>query len=158
MVEKIGNLKPGMENISVVVRVLQVSEPKDIQTKNGPRTISEIMVGDDTGRAKLTVWGKQDDTLKEGAVLKIDNVWTTAFRGQVQLNAGSKSTFTESGEELPEASEIPETVPEAPQDYSPPRRSFNRGGGRRYSGGYGRGGFNNYGGGRRGRSQEEEEE
>ncbi|BBG25411.1 Single-stranded DNA binding protein Ssb [Sulfuracidifex tepidarius] len=157
MVEKIGNLKPGMENISVVVRVLQVSEPKDIQTKNGPRTISEIMVGDETGRAKLTVWGKQDEALKEGSIVKIDNVWTTAFRGQVQLNAGSKSTFSESDEQIPEASEIPETVPEAPQDYSPPRRNFNRGGRRFGGGGYRQGGFNNYGG-RRGRGEEEEEE
>ncbi len=157
MVEKIGNLKPGMENISVVVRVLQVSEPKDIQTKNGPRTISEVMVGDETGRAKLTVWGKQDETLKEGSIVKIDNVWTTAFRGQVQLNAGSKSTFSESDEQIPDVSDIPETVPEAPQDYSPPRRNFNRGGRRFGSGGYRQGGFNNYGG-RRGRGEEEEDE
>ncbi|MUN29264.1 single-stranded DNA-binding protein [Sulfuracidifex metallicus] len=154
MVEKIGNLKPGMESISIVVRVLQVSEPKDIQTKNGPRTISEVMVGDETGRAKLTIWGKQEEPLKEGSVVKIDNVWTTAFRGQVQLNAGSKSTFSESDEEIPEESEIPETIPEAPQDYAPPRRNFNRGGGRRF-GGYRQGGYNNYGGRRRNEGEEE---
>ncbi len=57
MGEKVGNLKPNMESVDVTVRVLEASEARQIQTKNGVRTISEAIVGDETGRVKLTLWG-----------------------------------------------------------------------------------------------------
>ncbi|BDB98909.1 MAG: OB-fold nucleic acid binding domain-containing protein [Saccharolobus sp.] len=147
MEEKIGNLKPNMENVSVTVRVLEASDSRQIQTKNGLRTISEAIVGDETGRVKLTLWGKHAGSIKEGQVIKIENAWTTAFKGQVQLNAGSKTKISEVSEDgFPDSSQIPETTPTAPQQM--------RGGGRGYKGGrrYGRRG------GRRQESEEGEEE
>ncbi|AWR96673.1 single-stranded DNA-binding protein [Acidianus sulfidivorans JP7] len=127
MEQKIGNLKAGMESVNVSGRVLQVGEQKVVQTRNGQRTIREVILGDDTGRVKLTLWGNQGDNIKEGQVIKVENGWTTAFKGQVQLNAGSKSKISEGEEEgIPQADEIPETMPE---DHSPqPRRNFRRGG------------------------------
>ncbi|MEM0363000.1 MAG: single-stranded DNA-binding protein [Sulfolobaceae archaeon] len=146
MEEKIGNLKPNMENVNVTVRVLETTEKKQIQTKNGLRTISEAIVGDETGRVKLTLWGNHAGTIKEGQIIKIENAWTTAFKGQVQLNAGSKSKIAEADvKDFPDSSNIPENTPTAPQQMRG-GRGF-RGGGKRY-GGYGR----------RGRRQENEEE
>ena len=119
--EKVGNLKPNQENISVTVRVLEAEEPKTIRTKNGIRTISEAVVGDDTGRVKLTLWGNLAGKVKEGMVVRIDNAWTTAFRGKVQLNAGSKSTITQVDDDMvPPANSIPTNEPEAP-NYQPRR-------------------------------------
>ncbi|EHP70681.1 MAG: single-stranded DNA-binding protein [Metallosphaera yellowstonensis] len=153
MEEKIGNLKGGMENIEVTARVLEVGEQKVVQTKNGPRTIREVMVGDDTGRVKLTLWGSQGDTVKEGQVIKVENAWTTVFKGQVQLNAGSRSKISEASEaSVPEADQVPET---SPTDDSPPQRRGFRGRGRRN---YGGGGYGNFGGGYRRRPREEGEE
>jgi replication factor A1 len=130
MEEKIGNLKGGMENVNVTGRVLQVGEQKVVKTRNGQRTIREVMIGDETGRIKLTLWGNQGDKIKEGQVIKVENGWTTVFKGQVQLNAGSRSKISESQEEVPEADQIPENTP---TDNSPPRRNF-RGGRRNFRG------------------------
>ena len=133
--EKVGNLKPNQENVSVTVRVLEAGEPKTIRTKNGIRTISEAVVGDDSGRVKLTLWGNLAGKVKEGMVVRIDNAWTTAFRGKVQLNAGSKSTITQVGDDMaPPADSIPTNEPEAPE-YQPRRfggRGRQFGGRRRY--------------------------
>ena len=112
--EKIGNLKAGMENVNVTVRVLEASEPKVIQTKKGERTISEAIVGDETGRVKLTLWGKLAGSIKPGSVVKIVNAWTTAYKGKVQLNAGSRSTISEVSDDLaPSEDQIPENTPSA---------------------------------------------
>jgi replication factor A1 len=143
--EKVGNLKPNQDNVSVTVRVLEASEPKVIQTKSGPRTISEAIVGDDTGRVKLTLWGQLAGKVKQGMVVKIENAWTTAYRGKVQLNAGSRSKVTEmTDSDAPSADQIPTNEPEAPN--MPPRRNFGRRPYNRSYGGYGR------------RSESEEEE
>ena len=120
--EKVGNLKPNLEGISVTVRVLEAGEPKTIRTKNGVRTISEAVVGDDSGRIKLTLWGNLAGKVKEGMVIRIDNAWTTAYKGKVQLNAGSRSTITEVDDSMaPPAESIPTNEPKAPE------RSFSRG-------------------------------
>ncbi|AWR94229.1 OB-fold nucleic acid binding domain-containing protein [Acidianus brierleyi] len=151
MDEKIGNLKGGMENVNVTARVLQVGDQKTVQTRNGPRTLRELIVGDETGRVKLTLWGTQNEDVKEGQVIKIENGWTTVFKGQVQLNAGSRSKISEGEDSIPEESEIPETMP-TDNSFQPRRGGFRGrgggGGGRRFN----RGGY------RRQPRQEEEEE
>ncbi len=132
---KVSNLKPGMNNISLKVRVIEAGEPKVIQTRKGPRTISNAVVGDDTGRVKLTLWGDKAGSISEGSAIEIEGAWTTAYRGEVQLNIGSRGSITEiSGEEVPETNEIPEESPKAPEGYRQPRRStgsYTRGGYRR---------------------------
>ncbi len=132
---KVSNLKPGMNNISLKVRVIEAGEPKVIQTRKGPRTISNAVVGDDTGRVKLTLWGDKAGSISEGSAIEIEGAWTTAYKGEVQLNIGSRGSITEiSSEEVPEANEIPEKSPKAPEGYRQPRRgtgSYTRGGYRR---------------------------
>lgn len=157
MDEKIGNLKGGMENISVTARVLEVGEQKVVQTKNGPRTIREVMVGDDTGELNSPC-GEPRRRSQGRPNYQSGERLDHSFKGQVQLNAGSRSKISESAEEsIPEADQVPETTP---TDDSPPRRGGfrGRGGGRRnYGGGFG----GNYGGGgyrRRPREGGEEEE
>ncbi|AAY80337.1 OB-fold nucleic acid binding domain-containing protein [Sulfolobus acidocaldarius] len=131
MVDKVNSLKPGMENVNITVRVIEASEPRVIQTKNGTRTISEAVVGDETGRIKLTLWGNLAGTIKSGSVIKIANAWTTAYKGKVQLNAGSKSNVSEAEDNnIPEAESIPETTPSA-GEYRGGGRGGRRFGGRR---------------------------
>ncbi len=140
---KIMDLKPEMNNLQVVVRVIEANEPKVINTRIGQRTISEAIVGDETGRVKLTLWGKAAGSLQEGQVVEIKGAWTTTFRGDVQLNIGGKGNITEvSSDEVPEAENIPEESPKAPEGYRPsrrgtyPRRSYGSYG-RRYGSGRG---------------------
>ncbi|BCU68230.1 single-stranded DNA-binding protein [Sulfolobales archaeon HS-7] len=132
MEEKVGNLKPNMSNINVKVRVLEAGEQREITTRNGVRTISEATVGDETGRTKLTLWGKLAGSIQAGKVIVIENAWTSVFRNQVNLNAGNTSKISEAdGDAFPSESEIPQNSPEAPEGYRPQRRNF-RGRGRGY--------------------------
>lgn len=120
---KIMDLKPEMNNLQVVVRVIEADEPKVINTRIGQRTISEAIVGDETGRVKLTLWGKAAGSLREGQAVEIKGAWTTTFRGDVQLNIGGRGNITEvSGDDVPEPENIPEETPKAPESYRPSRK------------------------------------
>jgi replication factor A1 len=120
---KISELKPGMNNVNVKVRVLEAEEPRVINTRKGPRTISEAVVGDETGRTRLTLWGHAAGSLKQGEAVEIHGAWTTAYRGQVVLNVGGKSNIEHvADEEVPAAEDVPEETPRAPEGYRPPRR------------------------------------
>ena len=52
-VVKISQLRENRDNVSVRARVLDAQEPRVINTRRGPRTISEATIGDETGRVKL---------------------------------------------------------------------------------------------------------
>ena len=134
---RIIDLKSGEENVHVTGRVLETTPPKVIQTKRGPRTISNAIIGDESGRVQVTLWGSKAGSLKEGKVVDIKGAWTTSFRGKVQLNIGRSTSVEEvSDGEAPQPEDIPEDQPTAP--YAPSRRqSFGRGR-RRY---YRQGGF-----------------
>ncbi|HDN75939.1 MAG TPA: single-stranded DNA-binding protein [Acidilobales archaeon] len=121
---KIRDLKEGMENVHVLVRVLRTTQPKIVHTRSGPRTLSEAIVGDESGRIKLTLWGDKAGTVDEDQVIDVSGAWTTSFRGNVQLNVGRRSIIKVVNDELvPKANEIPEEVPKARRlSRGPPER------------------------------------
>ena len=115
---KISELKPGMDNVIVRVRVLEAEAPRVIETRRGPRTISEALVGDETGRVRLTLWGRVAGTLSQGEVVEIQGAWTTSYRGNVVLNVGGRGEIRRLNDsEAPRPEEIPEETPRAPQRY-----------------------------------------
>ncbi len=120
---KVQDLKPGMNNVNIVVRVLDVSEPKRVMTRSGERTISEAVVGDETGRVKLTLWGKASGSVSKGDVIEIRGAWTTSFKGYVQLNVGGSRSIKKLGNEaVAKEDEIPDTSPKAIGNYRSSRR------------------------------------
>ncbi|WP_042667494.1 OB-fold nucleic acid binding domain-containing protein [Desulfurococcus amylolyticus] len=127
------DLKPGMEKVTVKARVIKIEAPRVIRTKKGPRTISNAILGDETGRVETTLWGEKAGTLQEGDAVEVHGAWTTEFKGKVQLNIGKSSEIVKIDDSsVPHSGEIPEDSPTAPPGSGgisrPPRRQF---GGRR---------------------------
>ena len=121
---KVSDLKPGMERVSVLVRVIDPGEVRKITTKSGERTIREAVVGDESGRVKLVMWGKSIKSLAKGDVVEVSGAWTTVFRGKLQLNVGGTENVkvVEDSGEIPTTEQIPEAEPKA-EGAAPPRRS-----------------------------------
>ncbi len=133
MEKKISDLRPGEDGVVVKGRVLEVGEPRDVETRSGLRTLSEAVIGDETGRVKLTLWGDHAGSLSVGQVIEVQNGFTTAFRGKVQLNVGQRGAIKvlDDSEVVPE-DQIPDESPDAPEGWRPRRRE-GRGYGRRGS-------------------------
>jgi len=125
---KISELKPGMENINVTARVLESLGSRTVNTRAGVRTLTEYIVGDESGRVKLVVWGLRIKPLNVGEVINISGAWVSTFKGEVQLNVGGRGKV-EPGENetVPPAESIPETSPKA-EGGETPRRPTRRGG------------------------------
>ncbi|ADI32133.1 OB-fold nucleic acid binding domain-containing protein [Staphylothermus hellenicus] len=123
------DLKDGEEGVHITARVLETSPPKVIQTRKGPRTISNAVLGDETGRVNATLWGSKAGTLEEDKVVDIKGAWTTSYRGKVQINIGRSTEVSEVDyKEVPSAEEIPEDQPTAPntRGFGSRRRGFYR--------------------------------
>lgn len=124
------DLKPGMENVFLKVRVIKTEAPRIIQTKKGERTISNAVIGDESGRVEAVLWGSQAGTLKDGEAVEIKGAWTTSYKGKVQVNIGRSTEVKEIEDgEVPASESIPEASPQAPEEPFRPRgggRSFQR--------------------------------
>jgi len=116
-------LRPGMENVTVKVKVLSVGKPRVIETKKGTRTINNAVVGDNTGRVEAVLWGEKTSSLREGDVVEISGAWVTQFKGKVQLNVGKSTSITKLPENVVQG-EIPEKEPSVPSTLRQPPRRF----------------------------------
>ena len=92
------NLKPGMSNVAVELRVLEV-ETRNITVKGEAKTIFGGNVGDKSGTCRFTSW--EDHNIIAGKAYKVENAYVKEFNGP-DLQFGEYTKFTEvEGEDLP---------------------------------------------------------
>ena len=96
------NLKPGMRNVSVKLRVIDV-EPRTIKIKGEEKVIFGGNIGDKTGTCRFTSW--EDHNIVAGKAYSVENAYVKEFNGP-DLQFGEYSKFTELEEEdLPSLSD-----------------------------------------------------
>ena len=128
---KIIELKADMRNVDVRFRVISKGEPREITTRDGKvLRLSEVEVGDDTGRIYLTLWDKSIDELEEGEVGEVRNGFIKVIRNELRLNVGKYGELVkieETGEFI-ETESIPGEFPKPDENYRPKhqRKRFKR--------------------------------
>jgi len=86
---KVVELKPGMSRVDITVKVLEISEAREVTTRAGEQSrVADAVASDDSGRVKLTLWNEQIDQVKPDSTVTIENGYVTSFRGETQLNVG----------------------------------------------------------------------
>lgn len=83
------DLVPGMSNVNMKLKVLEVSEPQQVMTGKGvEHKILELEVGDKTGTMKLVLWNDKVIPLKVGDMVQIVNGFVSSFKGEWRINIG----------------------------------------------------------------------
>ncbi len=86
---KISELKSGMRSVSIEASVLSVSEPRTVNKRDGGTAkVADVMIQDESGQIKLSLWEDQIAMVKAGSKIRIENGYTTSFRGENQLSVG----------------------------------------------------------------------
>ncbi|RLI34543.1 hypothetical protein DRO55_06375 [Candidatus Bathyarchaeota archaeon] len=101
---KVGSLKPNLANINIIVKVMNVSQPRVITSRRSGREhkIAEALVGDETGAVLLTLWDDQIKKVETNDTIEIRNGYTTLFKGSLRLNAGKAGTLEKAEKEIKE--------------------------------------------------------
>ena len=82
----INEMKRGMSGISVEGRIVDVSEPRRVNTRYGPRSVADATLEDETGSIKLSLWEEKIESVNVGDRIKMDEAYVTEFRNELQLN------------------------------------------------------------------------
>jgi replication factor A1 len=91
---KIGEIKPGMNGLNIVGKVLDLGKMRTFARKDGSAgKVTNVTLGDDTGKIRLTLWdGKADAPgFNVGDTVEITNAYAreNTFSNQTELNLGS---------------------------------------------------------------------
>jgi replication factor A1 len=99
---KIKDIKDGMGDLNLTGKVLEVSDVRTFQRKDGNvGRVGNLLLGDDTGTVRVTLWDEKSDFLdqiEQGITVELINAYAreNAFTQKVELQIGSRSIIRKS--------------------------------------------------------------
>ncbi|OYT34113.1 MAG: DNA-binding protein [Candidatus Aenigmarchaeota archaeon ex4484_52] len=81
------------QNVSVKAHVVEVGEPRSVNTKFGPRQVADAVIEDKTGRINLTLWQEKIDEVKSSKEIEITNAYVREWNNILSLNLSKDSTI-----------------------------------------------------------------
>lgn len=85
--EQAKNMRSG---INIEGTVERKGEPRTVSMKSGGtiQVCDAFLIDETGGEIKLTLWGDEVEQVKDGTKVKIENGYTTSFKGEVSLTKG----------------------------------------------------------------------
>jgi replication factor A1 len=102
VVATVSELKPSMRNISIVFKVLEMTEAREVTSREDGKThkIVDAKVGDKTGTVIVPLWDDAIERVQVGSTYKLENGYTGLFRSNLRLNVGRYGVISAATEEI----------------------------------------------------------
>jgi replication factor A1 len=85
---KISDLVPGTGNVELQAEVIEVEEPREIDKMGRKLRVSNVVLKDETGTIKLTLWNAQIDAVSLGCKVQVSNAYVNVFLDEPKLTLG----------------------------------------------------------------------
>ena len=96
---KLNGLRPGMDKIEIIVKLVGREKPRKIETNYGvTHCIVDGEVEDESGKMALTVWNEKIQDINKieiGEQIRLLNSFVTSFKGVLSLNIGRATLIEE---------------------------------------------------------------
>jgi ssDNA-binding replication factor A large subunit len=83
---KISEINRSMSNISIEAKVIDISEPREVQTRYGKKNVADATLEDESGQISLTLWEEKITSISVGDNIKVAGAYVTSFKDKMQLN------------------------------------------------------------------------
>jgi replication factor A1 len=85
---KIGDLKLDLIGVRLRAKVVEKSEPRIVDTRNGRLLFSLAVVSDGTGTIRMPLWGRRVSMVSVGDTVLVKGVRVKDYFGELQLRVG----------------------------------------------------------------------
>ncbi len=94
LLTSIQDLQHGMKKITLKAEVMEIQKPQLIRTRFGTTLmLTNAIIGDETGKVGLCLWGEHPNTTTVGDIIQIKNASVRSYRGEKKLNLGQNGTI-----------------------------------------------------------------
>ncbi len=83
---KIKEIQRGMSNIAIQAKVVEISEPREVQTRYGKKNVADAVLEDDSGQISMTLWEDNINSVSVGDMVNVSGAFVTTFKDKMQLN------------------------------------------------------------------------
>ncbi len=93
---KVRSLLAGMRNAELLARVIDIYEIREFQSGERKGKVASLLVGDETGKMRLVLWGGQTDRLagmKKEDVILVRGAYVKENLGRRELHLGDAATL-----------------------------------------------------------------
>lgn len=91
---QIEDLGVGRRNVNLKAQVVEVSEPKLVNSRYGNEIrLAKALLKDDTGLITLCLWREKVDAISSGDLIEVKNAVVTKFRNERQLTLSRNGTL-----------------------------------------------------------------
>ncbi len=93
---QIKDLRDGMKRVNIEAKVVEKGTPRQVMSRYKDETLSvaDARVEDESGNIKLTLWNEQIALVNVNDIVRIENGYTTSYKGEIQLNIGKFGKLT----------------------------------------------------------------
>ncbi|MBD3229770.1 MAG: hypothetical protein GF329_16430 [Candidatus Lokiarchaeota archaeon] len=85
---KVKDLEKVSKGINIRFKVIRKDDPRGVNTKRGPQTVCDFLVGDETGCILLSLWNDDVYEIALNSYYEIKKGYTNSYRGILKLNKG----------------------------------------------------------------------
>lgn len=85
---KAKDVKSGMRNLSLNLKVVEKEEPHTFETDKGEGRVATAICEDDSGKIKVSLWNEDIEKVEVGDWIKIENGYSRLFKDEVHVSAG----------------------------------------------------------------------
>jgi len=86
---KVRDLTPESKSANLTVKVVSIGAPQTVASREGgSRTVTEVVVGDETATVVMSLWDEQARGVQAGQVLRVENGYVSLVKGRIHLNVG----------------------------------------------------------------------
>lgn len=103
----IDNIVSGMNNVNITGKIVRIFEPREFETDDGKGKVANIILADETGRIRTSLWNEQveklieEDRIEEGQTIEIQKGYVKKDnRDNLELRLGRSGQIKKSGEEI----------------------------------------------------------
>jgi len=85
---KASEVKPGMRNLDLELKIIQMDEPREFDTEKGQGRVVTAIGEDDSGEVKVSFWDDEIEKIEEGDIVNIQSGYSRLFKDDVHVSVG----------------------------------------------------------------------
>ncbi len=98
---KVKDLKPGMRNVTIALKILDVYPTKEYSTSKGSGKLKSFFAGDDTGKIRIVFWNNkvlESESINKNDIVKLSNLYVRQNNNFLELHSNDNTNIIKNPE------------------------------------------------------------
>ncbi len=100
---KVKDLKPGMRNVTINLKILEVYDTKEYSTSKGSGRLKSFLAGDESGKVRIVFWNNkvlESESINKNDIVRISNLYVRQNNNFLELHSNDNTNIIKNPENV----------------------------------------------------------